>query len=275
MTAASRSLATAPSGARFATGLLSKCYTTGGDRTCRPATINVRTGQYGHMKSGMRLSCRDSLHSLSENNQRRGRALTRKMSRVFRRIRESGLRKVPVIVYDSIRRAIGKKVTVEHIVYRLDGAAYAVGAQVLQPAGFTVERFECMGDVPAAIWSSLPVDEVASVRKDFDREFDNAGVLWIGYMSGQFAASAWSVRAELLEKWFVDLQKNDLVIYATVTLNAFRGRGIHPAIFRQIIDREGTGGFDIYCDAAKWNVVAQRNIEKAGFRSIGVMPELS
>ena len=51
----------------------------------------------------------------------------------------------------------------------------------------------------------------------------------------------------------------------------FRGRGIHSAMIRHIIEREDGAGIEIYCDTTAWNTVAQRNIEKAGYRKLTII----
>jgi hypothetical protein len=93
-------------------------------------------------------------------------------------------------------------------------------------------------------------------------------------MGEDIAGYQWSIRGYFLKRWFVNLDPDDLVIYGAVTFNAFRGRGIHPATIRHIIETEATDDVDVYCDATEWNVVAQRNIEKSGFRANAVVPAL-
>jgi hypothetical protein len=197
--------------------------------------------------------------------------VSNKLLRTLSRIRESSLDKAPTIILDALRRGIGKQTRHKHVVYRLDRGVYAAGKPVARPPGLTVKRCERNTDIPSSIWSANDGTEFEATKEDIDREFANGGVFWIAYIGEHFAACQWSIRGRFLRRWYVNLGPNDLVIYGAVTFNAFRGRGIHPAMIRHIIESEATDDVDVYCDAAEWNVVAKRNIEKSGFRAISVM----
>jgi hypothetical protein len=162
--------------------------------------------------------------------------MVRKSLSVLERIRESGLAKAPVIVRDSARRLIGKKLTDDLIVYRLDPGAYAAGPPVPIPSGLEVHRYERFADIPKPALARLHPEERSRIVEQSEAEFRNGAVEWIGFMDGMLAATAFSIRGRNLKRWYAPLSPDDLVIYATDTLNAFRGCGIHPAIIRAVID---------------------------------------
>ena len=191
---------------------------------------------------------------------------------VYERIRQSGLSKAHVILADSVRRLLGKKLSHENIVYQLNPSAYSAGHPVQIPESFKVLRYENLDEIPKPDLSTLHPVELARIVEQADRELRAGAVMWVGYIEGVFAASQFSIRGQFLKRWFIPLQPDDIVIYGADTLNAFRGRGIHPAMIRSIIEREVDAG--AYCDTNVWNVVAQRNIERAGFRRIARAPTL-
>jgi RimJ/RimL family protein N-acetyltransferase len=197
--------------------------------------------------------------------------VSNKVTRTLSRIRESSLDKVPTIILDAARRGIGKLVRHKNIVYRLDRGAYAASAPVVRPPGFAVKRCERNTDIPSSFWPASARTEAPVEREHIDHGFANGGVFWIAYIGEHIAGFQWSVRGRFVKKYSVNLDPDDLVIYGAVTFNAFRGRGIHPATIRHIIENEATDDVDVYCDTAEWNVVAQRNIEKSGFRAIAVV----
>ena len=193
-----------------------------------------------------------------------------KLLRMFARIRQSGVRKSHIILADSVRRFVGRTLIFDQVIYRLDRDAYASGRPVVQPNGFSSRRFSNWAEIPHWIWTSLEPEEDDRLRETFLREFNRGSNLWIGFIDEKFAAYQWSIGARLLNAWYVDLRPDDLVIYSAETLNAYRGLGINAVMFRQAIEQE-PNEIDIYCDAAKWNRAAHKNIEKAGFRSIKIV----
>ena len=152
------------------------------------------------------------------------------------------------------------------IVYKLDPDAYRVGPPVPIPQGFEVRCYERFEAVPKTDLATLHPAELSRITEQAEQELRAGAVMWIGYIDGIFAATEFSIRGRFLKRWFLPLAPNDIVIFGVDTLNAFRGRGIHPAMLRAAVEREADAG--VYCDTNVWNVVAQRNMEKAGFRPI-------
>lgn len=190
------------------------------------------------------------------------------LRKLWRQIGEAGRGKRIVAIREIVKRKLGGKITDAIIVYRLDEADYRRGAAVRWPEGLCVERTETMAGIPQEILGNVPAEELEALLAGLETEVDRGGVLWLGTIGGELAATQFSIRGSKMPGWYVPLQPNDIVIYAAGTLNAFRGRGIHPAMIRHIMENEPREGGEVYCDALVWNTVAQRNIEKAGYRPI-------
>lgn len=199
------------------------------------------------------------------------RSMVSGVAHVIQKIREAGPGKASLIIRDSLKRALAPKVVKDVIVYRLDRLAYAGGPAVPRPDGLCVERYERIAGIPAAVLETVEADERAAMLRLFQEQFDAGGTLYVGTIKARMAAFQWSIKGSRLKQWFVPLRPEDVVIYAASTFNMFRGRGIHSAMIRHIIEREDGAGIEIYCDTTAWNTVAQRNIEKAGYRKLTII----
>lgn len=187
---------------------------------------------------------------------------------------EGRIGKWPTIAKEGLKRTFGTRLTTENIVYRADEDAYRAGPSVVVPQGFTVIPYDAPSSVPENIFIGVEAYEAADLRKLLRDEFASGGVLWIGYIDGEFAAFRWTIRARHLKRWYVALEPDDVVVYAGRTRHLFRGRGIQPAFFRHIIEALQDSRTTIYCDAEKWHTVTQRNIQRAGFRPIATRRRL-
>lgn len=107
------------------------------------------------------------------------------------------------------------------------------------------------------------------------REMNEGAALWIGRLNGA-VASAWMSRpGSLFRAWFVPLRVSDLVLFRGTTGPEFRGRGVSPAMMREIVARALPLGSDAYVDVAVHNAPSIRAIEKAGFRRIATLRPIS
>jgi len=96
--------------------------------------------------------------------------------------------------------------------------------------------------------------------------------LWIGTVSGDLASVLWTWEGVRATTWVWPVGPGDVVLWYTVTLPAFRGRGIQKAMHYQVIETlrsEGCNRVFGWCD--DYNVISRRNIEHAGFRLVGVV----
>ena len=66
----------------------------------------------------------------------------------------------------------------------------------------------------------------------------------------------------------------ELVVYAMVTFEQFRGRGVAPALMSHAMQHSGDGSNRFCIDCRIWNKSSLRAIEKAGFQRVATMDPL-
>lgn len=145
-------------------------------------------------------------------------------------------------LYEGLWRRIVPFFRREVIIYRQEGEL----PRVPWPAGLTVQRLTTP-DHPA-------VDS---------KEIRRGGVPWLGTINGEPCSIIWSKKGRNLQKWYIRLEPDDLVLYAATTFPRYRGRGIHSAARLFVLANEPHR--TAYCDVAEWNTTAKKNIEKTGF----------
>ena len=141
--------------------------------------------------------------------------------------------------------------------------------------GLAVERFDRPADVPDAVRQAV-------VRWGGEKawawdvvEMNDGAALWIGRLDGD-VASAWMSRpGALFRAWFIPLGAEDVVLFRGRTAPELRGRGISPAMTREIVRRALPPGASAYLDVAVHNAPSIRAVEKAGFRRIATRRPVS
>jgi len=96
--------------------------------------------------------------------------------------------------------------------------------------------------------------------------------LWIGTVTADLASVLWSWEGIRGGEWVWPVEPGDVVLWYTATLPAFRGRGIQKVMHYQVIETlrsEGCRRVFGWCD--DFNLLSRRNIERAGFRLVGVV----
>ena len=96
---------------------------------------------------------------------------------------------------------------------------------------------------------------------------------YLGFMGEELAHVAWIYyprEADLHPTRFRRLAPHEVCIANCLTLPAFRGRGVYPALLQALLDRvRGEGYRDCYMYVERENVASQRGVTKAGFRPVG------
>jgi GNAT superfamily N-acetyltransferase len=191
---------------------------------------------------------------------------------VWRRIKRSGARMTPVILGDALRRAMAPLLDRRLAVLRYEGQPVVPGGAAGSAVGLEIACINQVEDFPVTF---LPQSdpELLAMGKVLSAELARGAQAWIGLVDGAVAASACTIEANRLDRWHVAIEPHDIVIYATVTLGPFRGRGLHTALLSEIVSHLGGTGGQLYADVAAWNKVSLRNFERLGFRTIVVNPD--
>ena len=149
-------------------------------------------------------------------------------------------------------------------VYRFDPSS----TPPVPPADLSIQRFSGWSDIPEELREIL----AREIGPDFDgtatKEFREGSVLWLGLHRGSLAAYQWSRLAQHFSSWLEHLTDGDIVLFSTVTLEAYRGHGIASSMMRSIVEREVSDGRAAYIDCKAWNKGAAHSFERAGFRQI-------
>ncbi|MBI4566712.1 MAG: GNAT family N-acetyltransferase [Planctomycetes bacterium] len=143
------------------------------------------------------------------------------------------------------------------------------------PVELHVERYVDVEDVPSRVPEALRNYARRSPWEGDVEELRMGAVYWVGYDEGEVACTCMSRRGIQFRRWFVPLEPSDLVIIRGRTLPALRGRGLFPALMREIVRRELRAGGRAYADCRVYNSASMRAIEKAGFRRIATLKALT
>jgi hypothetical protein len=189
--------------------------------------------------------------------------------RLQRFVRRNGVLGVPITVFRKVWRWLFLN---RHFVFSRS-LAISSAAPALVP-GLRIERFASAIEVPVRLMEQLLAEEGPHRAAWIRSEFETHGILWLGVLDDNVVAYQWCRRGAFICHWFVPLNDDDLVIFATVTFPRWRGRRISPAMMSQIIAYELRGQAKAYVDCKIWNKAAMRGIEKAGFELLCESPQL-
>lgn len=139
----------------------------------------------------------------------------------------------------------------------------------------TVLRFQGQDELPGDLRAKMAAIHSERIFETDRFEMEHGAVLWVVLMDGGYVGSSLSRSGRHYLKWFVELEPHDVVIFRNATAPAFRGRGICPALMREIIARELSDGGRAYVDCQIDNKASIRSIEKAGFRRIATLKPIS
>lgn len=133
---------------------------------------------------------------------------------------------------------------------------------------WSVLRCERLEEVPAAFREGFDAEAGPAGLGSDGGELERHAVLWLARLDGRPAAAMLSRRGEHYRRWLVPIGSADLVLYKARTLPSLRGRGVYPALMREIVARELPAGGRAFVDCKVHNAPSIRGIEKAGFRRV-------
>lgn len=131
-----------------------------------------------------------------------------------------------------------------------------------------VVRVPTREDLTSEQYDALIAEEGALINSLLEREFSLNGIMWLALVDGNIAGYAWSRRYDGNRGWYVKLNPDDVIVLATVTFVAYRGRGLMSDLVLTAIREEVPSHGRAYIDCKAWNVPAIKYIERSGFERI-------
>lgn len=132
-------------------------------------------------------------------------------------------------------------------------------------------------DAPSALRiECIRAAEFGPRRQDLERAgalpdaelFDRGAACYLAWWQGQPAGCGWRyARSRLLER--LGLAPGAVYAGNFHVREEARGRGIYPALLRQMCRDEAGAGVRMYVQTSRSNHASRRGLEKAGFRCIG------
>ncbi|RDC59683.1 hypothetical protein HME9302_00875 [Alteripontixanthobacter maritimus] len=173
--------------------------------------------------------------------------------------------KLRAFLAGKLRNSVWARVEKRHVLYRLDKT-------LLTPprAGLDARRYKNIDALDAKAFSESGSGGMP--RQWYEDRFAEEAVLWAAVEHGDYAAFLWVVTGAALPGWYIPLQPRDKVVYAVVTAEAFKGRGLAPDLVRAALLAEQEEGADMLVDCKVWNSSARRAFEKVGFKSFATVP---
>jgi len=129
----------------------------------------------------------------------------------------------------------------------------------------------------------LPVEVLRSIELNIGSNnmarlllpFTKNAVFFTMHYKGQVVGYWWCSKAEFLESWYITLGQDDVVFFSAAIFQNWRGRGIAPAVFLEMMEKEIPFHTSVYLDIETWNKSAKTAWEKAGFVKVGKYPPLT
>lgn len=173
--------------------------------------------------------------------------------------------KLRAFLAGKLRNSVWARMEKRHVLYRLDES-------LLVPPREQVDarRFAAMQDLPPEAFTG-PANG-GMPREWYADRFGEGAALWAAIEDGRFAAFLWVVTGAALPGWYVPLRPRDKVIYAVVTAEEFKGRGLAPDLVRAALLAEREDAADLLVDCKVWNKSARRAFEKVGFKAFATVP---
>lgn len=130
-------------------------------------------------------------------------------------------------------------------------------------------------EIPQEILYAMELHSGAESLETDRREIEQSAVLWVAICDTQPAGVLFTRRGRDFKRWFVPLEREDIVIFRMKTFPEFRGKGIAPALMSFAM-RESLNPPDCaYIDCNIFNTPSIRSIAKVGFSQIATMKPIS
>ena len=181
-----------------------------------------------------------------------------RIARAYRRYGAIGtFRRIPML-FDRIFER-------RHIIFLYNKGKSALMAL---PEGVKFERFTKESNIPLPFAQELVEEEGDVAVRRMLELFDKGACFWLIFHEREVVGFWWTIRASNLNRWFIDLLDEDVVLFNSYTFRAWRGKHISPAVAEAIVAQETSKAGRAYIDIAAWNKASLKSIAKTGFEQV-------
>lgn len=139
----------------------------------------------------------------------------------------------------------------------------------IEVKGLAFQTYKKLSEVDPKLLQAM---EQEKRHMDWSTEewFSRSWRLWIGTIEGQLAIAGWTRTAEQSNDFFFPITSGCALMWQTVTLPAFRGRGLLSAMLGKVLQTLADEGIKyVYGSCRDFNYSSKRGIERAGYCQIG------
>jgi hypothetical protein len=187
----------------------------------------------------------------------------RLVHRIVTFVRRRGVAAIPGTLVTNIWRTLFGNY---HLCFALDGGSFT---RTLRVPELNILKYEEEAAIVAGYLQQLLAEEGAEFLAQIREYFAHGAVLWLGLMNQRVVAYQWSRRGSNTKRYLVQIEPDDIVIFATKTFTDWRGRGINPAMMQYIVEKELAGRGTAFVNCKGWNKASLHGILKAGFTELG------
>lgn len=131
--------------------------------------------------------------------------------------------------------------------------------------------------LPYETWDAVPEDMKEAIVREFHDQYwgkpewvQIGWRFWIGMIEQELAIVGWTRGPGRCEDFFFPLSSDCGLLWQTVTLQKFRGRGLCSLVLSRMSGALFESGVArVYVSCRDYNVSSRRAIDKAGFKYIG------
>ena len=126
-------------------------------------------------------------------------------------------------------------------------------------------------------WKQMPEDIKSTILEELDGQYwgkeewmELGWRLWVGTVDQKLAILTWVREAGQCEDFFFPLSHDCALVWQTITVPQYRGKGLASLLYNKIRRELFRRGYSqLYVSCRKYNLASRKNIEKSGFKYIG------
>lgn len=139
------------------------------------------------------------------------------------------------------------------------------------PYGLIIKKYSCVEELPVETIDALKNEMGSMVNNWLTEEFNKSATLWVGYINGEYVVRQWTRFGKDFDKWFIELNDEDYVFFASGTIPKWRGKGLMPRLGNYIMLERSYLNGDAYVDIKVWNKSAINARKKNGAKYVTTM----